>query len=233
MKPPACCHPPSPCEWRPTGGFDAPTLGGRGRCRQRRAGARNYRLWTGLWVGWGRAGVFLWIGRDGGVHADLRHGCAPSATCADGKVSLWMEEIGGFGRLEAIPRAAGTVPCVAVHSVVQVSDAGGTVPAWLLSRVQCQTLPRQRVQSRFGEARAVGERCRRIATATARSCCSPRGCRAPKSSAGLRSCSNGWPRRSDAPHGGRRAVTPSLAGVRRSCPGNTCVGCLSRKVCGG
>src|SRR6185437_14691901 len=28
VKPPACCHPPSPCEWRPTGGFDAPTLGG-------------------------------------------------------------------------------------------------------------------------------------------------------------------------------------------------------------
>ena len=131
VKPPACCHPPSPCEWRPTGGFDAPTLGGRSRRRQRCVGARNLGLWTRLWVGWGRAGVFLWTGRDRDVHADRCRDLTPRVTCADGDPCcgwethrrIWVGE---------------KVPGMAVHGVVQVSHVGGTVPAWQLRRVQCQ-----------------------------------------------------------------------------------------------
>jgi len=137
VKPPACCHPPSPCEWRPTGGFDAPTLGGSSRPRQRCVGGRNDRLWTGLWAGWGRAGVFLWTGRDRDVHADRCVEPDPLATCVDGDPCCGRQRnrriLGEWNdsrtRLERCPRTG-------VHSVVQVSHAGGTVPAWLLPRVQ-------------------------------------------------------------------------------------------------
>jgi len=44
------------------------------------------------------------------------------------------KEIGGFGLL----KRARTCLRMAVHGVVQVSHAGGTVPAWLLPRVPCQ-----------------------------------------------------------------------------------------------
>jgi hypothetical protein len=121
VKPPACCHPPSPCEWRPTGGFDAPTLGVRTRRRQRCWAAQTRTLWTVLWAGWGRAGVFLWTRRDRAVHAADRGKYVPLATCADGRSALWT----GRSRLDL------QVASMPVHGVVQVSDTGGTLPAWL------------------------------------------------------------------------------------------------------
>ena len=87
--------------------------------------------------------------------------------------------------------------------------------------------------SRSGEAPAVVERCRPIARAIARSCCCRRGCHVPKSSAGSRSCSSGWPSRSCAVHGGRPAATPSLARAPPSCPGDTSAACPSRRACDG
>lgn len=129
VKPPACCHPPSPCEWRPTGGFDAPTLGVSSQRRQRCVGAGNIGLWTRLWAGWGRAGVFLWTGRDRAVHASRWRDAMARATCADGARRCGRER----NRWIWVGRKAPAQTHVhGVDSLVQVSDAGGTVPAWLL-----------------------------------------------------------------------------------------------------
>ena len=149
VKPPACCHPPSPCEWRPTGGFDAPTLGGRSRRRQRSVGARNTGLWTGLWAGWGRAGVFLWTGRDRAVHADdrrdvdgLRHLRGWRSTLWTGKKSAGLGRVlGGCGRRSVLgPRVCTDPLPVQLRSGCAQCRAGVARrrygAAWLLPRVQ-------------------------------------------------------------------------------------------------
>jgi hypothetical protein len=78
-------------------------------------------LWIVLWAGWGRTGVLLWTRRDRDVHAPDCPKSGPRATCTDERSALWT----GRNRCD---RDAGSMP---VHGVVQVSDTGGTLPAWL------------------------------------------------------------------------------------------------------
>ena len=118
-----------PLRMAPDRGLRRPDVRRPNSRRQRCVDARHPGLWTELWARWGRRGVFLWTGRDRGVHARIVPGRTSRATCADGDRHCGRErnrvaEVFGTGLV-----GCGSVP---VHGVVQVSHTGGTVPAWLI-----------------------------------------------------------------------------------------------------